>query len=60
MNMRVKWLAVKNTEREAIRKHGDVWLIIRTDDAVQKVCITPPDKSDLRWITTAQVKESLP
>jgi hypothetical protein len=52
----ITWKAVKNTEREAIRKHGNVWLRLKQEMFRGSLCwlIQSPLKSEERWITIGQ------
>ena len=57
----IQWTPVKNTERTAIAKHGDVWQLMEapwSKDATRHL-ITSPDKADLRWIGSEQVVSML-
>lgn len=54
---KITWKSMKNTEREAIRKHGDVWNCLRHAEFRGSMCflIGSPDGSDQRWIQPSQV-----
>lgn len=61
MNVQVRWSAIKNSEREVIRKHGDVWQVsvIGTFKGEKSWLIKSPDGTDERWITPEQVLKSI-
>lgn len=54
----IRWKPIKNTEREAQRKHGEKWLHQNVNwhgPQGQQSLITSPDKLDLRWIFDHQI-----
>jgi hypothetical protein len=65
--MLVTWTPVKNTEREAQRKHGDTWRELRAPWSTNMAnagphdrrLITSMDESDLRWINASQVTDEV-
>ena len=56
----VKWVPRRNTEKSAIHKHGDTWLVNSTNVVTDKVLISPSDSrdEDLRWIFKDQIVET--
>lgn len=52
----ITWKAVKNTERGAIRKHGNVWLRLKQEMFRGSLCwlIQSQDRSEERWINIDQ------
>ena len=53
---KVLWTPTRNTEREAQRKHGDVW-DLRKAEAFQghaSLLIESEDGMDLRWVKVEQ------
>jgi hypothetical protein len=52
----IRWTAVKNTEREAIRKNGNDWALLRAGmfRGEESILIRSPDGSDERWILKSQ------
>jgi len=53
----VTWHPIKNTEREAVRKHGAEWVVKSHFVDTARLLIAPKDntKADLRWINPDQV-----
>ena len=65
--MLVTWTPVKNTEREAQRKHGDSWKELRSPWSASLTNFTKNDRrliqsmdeTDLRWINASQVVDEI-
>ena len=55
--MSITWRPVRNTERSAVARHGNVWQTVRKDlfRGAPSWLITSPDLVDLRWIGEDQV-----
>lgn len=53
----VTWKPIRNTEREAIRKHGNEWVVRSHFVDTDHLMIVPKGnpKADLRWIKPEQV-----
>ena len=57
----ITWKPKKNTERTAVAKHGDLWRLLEAPwtSSSHRHLITSIDKSDLRWIDSDQITESV-
>jgi len=55
----VTWKPVKNSEREAVRKHGAEWIVRSHFIDTDHLMIVPKGnpQADLRWIKPEQVLE---
>ena len=55
----VKWKPTRNTERGAIKRHGNEWIVQSHFLDTSKLLIVPKNdpKADMRWITPEQVIE---
>jgi hypothetical protein len=53
----VKWKPTRNTERGAIKRFGEEWIVQSHFLDTSKLLIVPKDdpKADMRWITHEQV-----
>lgn len=53
----VTWHPIRNSEREAVRKHGAEWVVKSHFVNTEKLLIVPKDNTqvDLRWIKPDQV-----
>lgn len=55
----VTWRPIRNSEREAVRKHGAEWVVQSHFIDIEKLLIVPKDNNQaaLRWIKPEQVLE---
>jgi len=53
----VTWRPIKNSEREAVHKHGAEWVVKFHLVSTERLLIAPKDntKADIRWIKPNQV-----
>ena len=58
--MQIKWEAISNKEKQAVKKFGDVWLLVVNARKLNgKLLIVSKQGTDMRWITNAQVMERI-